>query len=77
MFWSKEFWPPAALSSTSATTTCGRLERDITSVLTNTVDSLKLPSSGSGHWSREQVAHAVGRFRHCVEAVDCERRKLD
>ncbi|QQP39423.1 Uncharacterized protein FKW44_020302 [Caligus rogercresseyi] len=35
MFWSKEFWPPAALTSTPVTTTCGAsLRRTLTSVLT-------------------------------------------
>ncbi|QQP51676.1 Transposable element tcb1 transposase [Caligus rogercresseyi] len=35
MFWSKEFWPPAALTSTPATTTCGAsLRGTLTSVLT-------------------------------------------
>ncbi|QQP52063.1 Transposable element tcb1 transposase [Caligus rogercresseyi] len=33
MFWSKEFCPPAALTSTPATTTCGASLRDTNSVL--------------------------------------------
>ncbi|QQP49441.1 Transposable element tcb1 transposase [Caligus rogercresseyi] len=65
MFWSKEFRPPATLTSTPATPTYGPCSQHC-----GLLESCHHP--GSGHLSREQVAHAVGRFRHRVEAVIVE-----
>ncbi|QQP54865.1 Uncharacterized protein FKW44_007845, partial [Caligus rogercresseyi] len=70
-FWSKEFWP----SSSPDLNPCnyylwGVLERDTNKRAHNTVDSLKAAIiQAVANLSREQVAHAVGRFRHRVEAV--------
>ncbi|QQP41715.1 Transposable element tcb1 transposase [Caligus rogercresseyi] len=48
----------------------GVLERDTNKRAHNTVDSLKAAIiQAVANLSREQVAHAVGRFRHRVEAV--------
>ncbi|QQP37227.1 Uncharacterized protein FKW44_017430, partial [Caligus rogercresseyi] len=48
----------------------GVLERDTNKRVHNTVDSLKAAIiQAVANLSREQVAHAVGRFRHRVEAV--------
>ncbi|QQP57465.1 Transposable element tcb1 transposase, partial [Caligus rogercresseyi] len=41
MFWSKEFWPPAALTSTLRLLLVGRPWRDTNKRAHNTVDSLK------------------------------------
>ncbi|QQP48772.1 Transposable element tcb1 transposase [Caligus rogercresseyi] len=71
MVWSKEFWP----SSSPDLNLCdyylwGILERDTNKRAYNTVDSLKAAIiQAVANLSREQVAHAVGRFRHRVEAV--------
>ncbi|QQP54834.1 Uncharacterized protein FKW44_007801 [Caligus rogercresseyi] len=48
----------------------GVLERDTNKRAHNTVDSLKAAIiQAVANLSRDQVAHAVGRFRHRVEAV--------
>ncbi|QQP54334.1 Uncharacterized protein FKW44_007139 [Caligus rogercresseyi] len=66
----KGFWPPAALTSPLRVLLVGVLERDTNKRAHNTVDSLKAAIiQAVANLSREQVAHAVGRFRHRVEAV--------
>ncbi|QQP50039.1 Uncharacterized protein FKW44_010905 [Caligus rogercresseyi] len=48
----------------------GVLERDTNKRAHNTVDSLKAAIiQAVANLSREQMAHAVGRFRHRVEAL--------
>ncbi|QQP48859.1 Transposable element tcb2 transposase [Caligus rogercresseyi] len=71
MFWSKEFWPPSSLDLNPCDYYLwGVLERDTNKRADNTVDSLKAAIiQAVANLSREQVAHAVGRFRHRVEVV--------
>ncbi|QQP52196.1 Uncharacterized protein FKW44_004259 [Caligus rogercresseyi] len=71
MFWSKEFWPPSSPDLNPCDYYLwGVLERDTNKRAHNTVDSLKADIiQAVANLSREQVAHAVGRFRHRVEAV--------
>ncbi|QQP55477.1 Transposable element tcb2 transposase [Caligus rogercresseyi] len=71
MFWSKEFWPPTSPDLTPCDYYLwGVLERDTNKCADNTVDSLKAAIiQAVANLSREQVAHAVGRFRHRVETV--------
>ncbi|QQP38684.1 Transposable element tcb1 transposase [Caligus rogercresseyi] len=71
MFWSKEFWPPSSPDPNPCDYYLwGVLERDTNKRAHNTVDSLKaVIIQAVTNLSREQVAHAVGRFRHRVEAV--------
>ncbi|QQP50579.1 Uncharacterized protein FKW44_011619, partial [Caligus rogercresseyi] len=70
MFWSKEFWPPSSPDLNPCDYYLwGVLERDTNKRAHNTVDSLKAAIiQAVANLSREQVAHAVGRFRHRVEA---------
>ncbi|QQP53811.1 Uncharacterized protein FKW44_006424 [Caligus rogercresseyi] len=71
MFWSKEFWPPSSPDLNPCDYYLwGVLERDTNKRAHNTVDSLKAAIiQAVANLSREQVAHAVGRFRHREEAV--------
>ncbi|QQP56499.1 Transposable element tcb1 transposase [Caligus rogercresseyi] len=73
MFWSKEFWPPAALTYYL----WGVLERDTNKRAHNTVDSLKAaiirqwPTCPGNRWlMRWEVQAPCG-------GCNCERRKLD
>ncbi|QQP31415.1 Uncharacterized protein FKW44_025018 [Caligus rogercresseyi] len=71
MFWSKEFWPPSSPDLNPCDYYLwGVLERDTNKRAHNSVDSLKAAIiQAVANLSREQVAHAVGRFRRRVEAV--------
>ncbi|QQP36860.1 Transposable element tcb1 transposase [Caligus rogercresseyi] len=66
-----EFWPPSSPDLNPCDYYLwGVLERGTNKRAHNTVDSLKAAIiQAVANLSREQVAHAVGRFRHRVEAV--------